>query len=100
MKYKLIKNFPESGLELGDIIDFSESSRIRLSADTWSYEYNLENVVKYPEFFELVEEEKLYEILEFRQIGVGTIFKKTSENKYSSIGEGFGSKLEDILKYD
>jgi len=64
-KYKLIKNYPGSGIVVGKILDFTNTNEIIIeNTDGFTYTYCLGDCQLYPEFWELVVE-KDYEILSF-----------------------------------
>lgn len=62
-KFKLIKNYPDSLLKIGELLIFNENQKVVVkNVREFDYEYSLENCINYPEFWKEVVE-KNYEIL-------------------------------------
>ena len=62
-KFRLIKNYPDSLLEVGEILIFNEYQKVVVkSINNYDYEYSLQNCIEYPEFWEEIIEID-YEIL-------------------------------------
>lgn len=86
-KFKLVKNYPDSMLEIGDELVFNaEQKLITREIEGFEYEYSLDNCIKYKEFWE--------EIIEYP---VETeVFNSQTHSTYIRKEDGWYKKSEKI----